>query len=243
MHPIICTIGPATVYSYGLMVVVAFSVASFLATRRVAREGLSPETIFNFSFIIFIFGTIGARLFYVFENAPYYIGHPVEIFMLQKGGLSWYGGFISGCISALIYLKKIKIDALFFLDLIVPFVALGQSLGRIGCFLNGCCYGKPSIFGLYLPSMDAVLIPTQLYSSLALLVIFIVLRFRQDSRHKKGEVFFTYLLLYSIKRFGIEFWRADNKIIFFGLTLFQLISILIFIFAVYKIISLKLTNK
>lgn len=239
MYPVICTIGPFNIYSYGLMLVIALGVASFLAARRAARDGVAAETVFNFSFIVFISGTLGARLFYVFENTWYYFRHPLEIFMLQKGGLSWYGGFILGSIAALAYLKKIKADTPAFLDLIIPFVALGQSLGRIGCLLNGCCYGKPSIFGLYLPSMNAVLIPTQLYSSLALLVIFITLRLRQDSRHKKGEIFFMYLLLYSIKRFFIEFWRADNEIFFSGLTLFQLLSILIFIFALFKLIFLK----
>ena len=225
------------------MLVIALGVASSLASRRAAGEGVSPEVIFNFSFIVFIFGTIGARLFYVLENAPYYLVRPLEIVMLQKGGLSWYGGFILGSIAALVYLKKIKTDTLFFLDLIIPFVALGQSLGRIGCFLNGCCYGKPSISGLYLPSMGAVLIPTQIYSSLALLAIFVFLRFRQDSRHEKGEIFFMYLLLYSLKRFIIEYWRADNGIFFLNLTLFQLLSVLIFIFALFKLVSLKLIKK
>jgi phosphatidylglycerol:prolipoprotein diacylglycerol transferase len=96
-------------------------------------------------------------------------------------------------------------------DLLSPFVALGQAIGRLGCLLNGCCGGR-------------TVISLQIYSSFILILIFIVLRFLQEKPHKEGEVFFAYLILYSLKRFCIEFWRADYKSVFAGLTLFQLIS-------------------
>lgn len=242
MYPIICKIGQVTVYSYGLMLVIAFAAASGLACRYAKLKGINPDIVFNLLFVGFIFGIIGARAFYVFENLGYYKNNPLEIIMLNKGGLSWFGGLILGIGAGLAYLKKKKLAILKMLDLIIPFVALAQAIGRIGCLLNGCCFGKNAGFGIYFHVHNAVLIPTQLYSSLILVLIFIILRFIQDRPHKQGQVFFTYLLLYSIKRFSIEFLRADNPVIFLGLTLFQLMSIFIFCVAVAKLILIKSDN-
>jgi len=161
---------------------------------------------------------------------------------LQRGGLSWFGGLILGALAGGIYVKIKKLSVYKIGDLMMPFIALGQAIGRIGCLLNGCCFGKPSSYGIYFKVHDAVLVPTQLYSSLLLLVIFIILRFMQEKPHRQGEVLFSYFLLYSTKRFFIEFWRADNPRIFHGLTLFQLISIAVFIFAVINLLALKKTK-
>lgn len=235
MHPIICRIGPFTLYSYGLTLVIAFIAGSVLAGLRAKKENINPEIIFNLCFIAFIFGVIGSRLFYIIENLAYYARNPLEIIMLQKGGLSWFGGLILGSCSAFVYIKRKKLSVYKILDLIAPYLALAQAIGRIGCFLNGCCFGKVSRFGIYFPVHKAALIPTQLYSSLALFLIFLVLKYFQDKPHKEGQIFFLYLLLYSIKRFVIEFWRADNPAVFFGLTLFQVLSIAIFCFSLFKL--------
>lgn len=162
--------------------------------------------------------------------------------LLSRGGLSWFGGLILGFICSVVYLRKKEISIYTFLDLMVPFVALAQAIGRVGCLLNGCCYGKVSKYGIYFAAHELPLIPTQLYSSLALIFIFIILRLLQDRPHREGEIFFWYLLLYSIKRFFIEFWRADNEIILFGLTLFQLISFVIFCLAAWKLLLIKKSN-
>lgn len=226
MHPLICTIGPLAIYSYGLMLALAFLVASALAAIQARKENLNPELIFNFCFAILISGIIGARIFYVTENIGYYIHHPLEIIMLQHGGLSWFGGFIAALIYAAIYLKKKKLNVYRTLDLIAPFLALGQAIGRIGCLFNGCCFGR-------------TIIPIQIYSSLALVLIFIILRILQDRPHRTGEVFFYYLLFYSIKRFLVEFWRTDNPVVFLHLTLFQIISIALLVFAAIKLMRLS----
>ena len=239
MYPIICKIGPFTVYSYGLMLVIAFLVSSTLAVLQAKKEKIDPDIIFNFSFLVFISGIIGARILYVIENTAYYLSHPIEIVMLGLGGLSWFGGLMFGFFSGIIFLKKNKLSRYRILDLISPFVALAQAIGRDGCLLNGCCFGKVSKFGIYFPVYKLILTPTQIYSSLALAFIFITLRFLQDRPHKEGEIFFAYLILYSTKRFFIEFWRADNEIILFGLTLFQLMSIVIFCIAIFKLTSIK----
>jgi phosphatidylglycerol:prolipoprotein diacylglycerol transferase len=232
MHPEICKIGPVTVYSYGLMLAVAFAVSAALALRAAKTKGINPDTIFNFAFISFVTGIIGARIFYVAENIGYYIKNPLEIIMLQRGGLSWFGGLILAIFTGIVYLKNKDLLVYKVLDLIAPFVALAQAIGRIGCLLNGCCFGKKP-FPL----------PLQIYSSLLLIFIFIVLRLLQERPHKDGQIFFTYLLLYSVKRFFIEFWRADNEIIFSGLTLFQLISIAIFCLSIFKLAAIIRAKK
>lgn len=243
MYPEICKIGPLIIYSYGLMLAIAFLVSSTLAVFQAKKQNINPDIIFNFCFIVFVSGIIGARILYIIENINYYLKEPLEIIMLQRGGLSWFGGLFLGFLFGIVYLKKRKLSSYRILDLMSPFVALGQAIGRVGCLLNGCCFGRIAKFGIYFPAHNLVLIPTQIYSSLALVFIFVFLRFLQDRPHKEGEIFFAYLLFYSIKRFFIEFWRADNEIILFGLTLFQLISIVIFCLAVWKLLLVKKPKK
>jgi len=224
MHPELCTIGPFTVYSYGAMLALAFFVAVSFASMEAKRQGLKPDFIFNLYFIVFIFGIIGARIFFVLENLSYYLKSPLEIILVNRGGMSWFGGFFLGLASGIIYIRRKNERVYKVLDLGVPFLALAQSLGRIGCFLNGCCFGKG-------------LIPAQLISSLLLLLIFVILRLLQSKPHREGQVFYAYLFLYSIKRFLMEFARADNKIIIFNLTLFQLISIFVLVFSAFRLAS------
>lgn len=239
MFPEICKIGPFTIYSYGLMLAIAFLVSSRLTYIEAKKEGIYPDLIFNFLLSALIVGIIGARIFYVSYNIGYYIKRPLEIIMLQQGGLSWFGGLILSAGYSVIYLKKKKIPAYKMLDLIAPYLALAHAIGRVGCLANGCCFGRESQSGIYFAIHHAVLIPTQVYSSLALLAIFIILRFMQSRPHQCGTIFFSYLLLYSVKRFFIEFLRADNQALIFGLTLFQLLSAALFFFAAFKLIALK----
>jgi len=240
MYTEICKIGPFTIFSYGLMLVIAFLVATYLSTKQAKKEKINPEIISNLLFIAFISGIAGARIFYISYNLSFYLKNPLEILMFQHGGMSWFGGLILGLSASIFYIKKKGLSIYKILDLIIPFVALAQAIGRIGCLLNGCCFGREtSGFGLYFPVHDAVLIPTQIYSSFLLVIIFIVLRFLQERPHKSGEIFFSYLLLYSLKRFFIEFWRADNPAFWLGLTLFQLLCVLMFVIALVKLISMK----
>lgn len=243
MHPVICKIGPFTFYAYGLALVLAFLASVSLAMSKAKKENINPELIFNFCFFNFVFGILGSRIFYIVENAGYYFKNPYEMVMFQEGGLSWFGGLIAAILFSCFYLKRKNSPLYATLDLIVPFLALGQAIGRIGCLLNGCCFGKPSQFGLYFNIHEATLIPTQLYSSLLLVLIFIVLRIMQEKPHREGQIFFMYLLFYSLKRFLIEFLRADNATIFLGLTVFQILSIFLFLSSIAGIILIKRSNK
>lgn len=235
----VCKIGPFTVYSYGLALAFAFLASSALARLEAKKQHINPDYVFNLVFICFFSGIIGARIFYVIQNFGGYMSNPLEIIMLQHGGLSWIGGLTLAVIAGILYLKKKKMPVFNTLDLLAPFVAFGQAIGRVGCLLNGCCFGKVSESGIYFPAHKQVLIPTQIYSSLMLIFIFIILRSMQARPHKQGEIFFAYLLMYSIKRFFIEFWRGDSMIMFLGLSLFQITSIIVFCIAVFGLILIR----
>jgi len=243
MLPEICHIGNFTIYSYGLMLVLAFFVCAYLSSFQARKEGMDAEQIFNLFFYIFIFGIIGSRLFYVLLNFRFYLQNPLEIIMLQHGGMAWFGGLFFGSATAILFIKKHKMELLKTLDLLVPFVALGQAIGRIGCLLNGCCFGRESEFGLYFKVFDKILIPTQLYSSLLLILIFVILRFKQDRKHLPGEILCSYLFLYSLKRFFIEFLRNDSPRIFYGLTFFQLLCLGVFFLSLGIFIKLFMVKR
>ncbi|MDD5130083.1 MAG: prolipoprotein diacylglyceryl transferase [Candidatus Omnitrophica bacterium] len=243
MLPEICHIGSFTVYSYGLMLVLAFFVCAYLSSLQAKKENMDGDQIFNLFFFIFISGIIGSRVFYVLMNFRFYLGHPLEIVMLQHGGMAIFGGLIFGSAAAIIFIKKHKMNLLKTLDLVVPFIALGQAIGRIGCLLNGCCYGRESEFGLYFKVFGQSLIPTQLYSSLLLLLIFIILRLKQEAKHAPGQILCSYLFLYSLKRFFIEFLRNDSPRIFYGLTIFQVLSLAMFFLSLAIFIRLSAAKK
>lgn len=225
MYPILFEIGPLKIYSYGFMVAVAFILGAYLARLEAAKQDVEPDVIINLSLVLAISAILGARLLYVLQNLKFYIEYPGAIFMLQRGGLSFYGGLILATISAVIFLKRQRLSVIKIFDIVCPYLALGQAIGRIGCFLNGCCYGRPAEnIGRH---------PVQLYASFNLLVIFVILRIFQDRKAKKnyfpGEVFLLYCLLYSVSRFFMEYLRGDNLPLWANLTLHQLISAVIFI--------------
>lgn len=232
MHPVIFKFGFIQIYSYGLMVALAFWVCTFLLSRLAAAEGLSRDFFWNMSFWILLAGILGGRLAYILLNPGFFRENPAEIFALWQGGLVWYGAFLGGALAAVAYIGLQKAPVFKILDLAAPFVALGQSLGRVGCLLNGCCYGRPAPWGLYFPAHNEYLIPAQMISSMGALVIFVALRFFSVRPHRPGSVFAAYLLISSLERFLMEFLRGDSQRSFWGMTVFQVISIAIFLSAV-----------
>ena len=233
MHPILIKIGSLTVFSYGVMVAIGFALAAALIYRRAAKFSLDRDKCVDLAIVILIFGVIGARLLYVLLNRSFYAANPLEIIMLSKGGLVWYGGFLSALIASIVYLKITKLNVWSVADLLAPYVALGQAFGRIGCFLNGCCYGikVPPGFPLAVtfPCESDPRLPTQLISAGLLFVIFLILLLWQNRRRFGGEVFLGYCILYSAKRFAVEFIRGDNPKVLLGFTMSQIISAAIFV--------------
>jgi len=224
MHPILFEIGPVTIRSYGVLVALAFFTGFFCLYKEAGRKNFYPEQILDMELYILIFGIIGARALHVAVNAAYYKSHPAEIVMLWRGGLAVYGGLLLGIVAAWVFIKKNRMPFWKSADFIIPYIALGQSIGRIGCYLNGCCFGK--YYGGFFMH------PTQLYAATALLGIFIVLKFAGKIRLPEGTIFTLYLLLYSTQRFFIDFLRGDTELYIASLTTSQIISVFIFIVAV-----------
>jgi phosphatidylglycerol:prolipoprotein diacylglycerol transferase len=233
MHPVIARIGPLYIYSYGLMVALGFAVFVSLAYRQAEKFGINKDKVVDFGISILLGGLAGARIFYILTDLGYYIAHPAQVFDLTKGGLVWYGGFLMGLVVGLIFVRLNNINFWDGADMLAPFIPLGQAIGRIGCFLNGCCYGTPvslnNAFGVLFPGESVLRHPTQIYESIGLLVLFLMLKKWQSARRFKGEIFLGYALSYSVLRFLIEFLRGDNPRILLGLTIGQLVSVAMFL--------------
>jgi phosphatidylglycerol:prolipoprotein diacylglycerol transferase len=251
MHPIIIQFGPITIYSYGLCVALAFLAAIATAASRARRFGWGAEKAYDACFCAMIAALAGSRLFYVIESPREFMSAPWEVFMVWKGGLSYYGGFIGAVVACAIYLKMRRLGVAEGFDLLIPSVPLGQAIGRIGCFFNGCCFGKvsASTFAVVFPEgspaysyqlYEAGIIrpgsactlpvhPTQLYETLMDLGIFIALSCALFRKRYHGQVFFLYFALYGAGRFLLEFLRADNpplaSLVGLSLNLQQLISL------------------
>ncbi len=239
MFPVICQIGPITVYSYGLTLAVAALVCTFLASRDAKKIGIAPGVIPDLTFWTVIAGILGARLFYVLLNLRFFMDHPLEIVMIQNGGLAWHGGLIAATVVGIRFIRKKGLPLLTMLDLVAPYAALGESIGRIGCFLNGCCYGREVSWGIYFPVHHAHLYPTQLYATGGLFVLFFVLRYYRKVSKIPGDVFVLYLFGAALLRFVIEFFRADHYVLVLGLSVYQWVCVALMVTASYVHLRLK----
>jgi phosphatidylglycerol:prolipoprotein diacylglycerol transferase len=241
------------IFGYGLMLVFAFLGSMNLAAWRARREKLDPELVYDMAFFVFIGGMIGARGFFVLQ----YWGDRVhgfwEIFEIWKGGIVLYGSILGGTMGFLIYRRIRSFPILPMLDAIAPALAFGIAIGRLGCFLNGCCYGdtcslpwavhfpKHSLpwvsevaSNLIAPDADRSLglHPTQIYSTIDGLILFLLLTAYFPLRKRDGQVMGLLLLTYPATRFLIEHLRNDEGVFAAGMTISQLISVGLFSFGV-----------
>lgn len=215
MHPELLKIGPFTVYSYGLMLGIAFVAGTFLAAKEVERKGMGKGSIFDFFLITLIVSVVVSRLFYVAFRLHAYLSAPLGILDIRDGGLAIHGGLLGGIGVGLWYSRRNNISFWRLADALAPSLALGIGITRWGCLLAGCCYGTLStlpwaVSTHYAPGWRH---PAQIYESILDLAIFGLLWARRKKRATDGQLFLAFVGLYSIARFFVEFYReADLKL-------------------------------
>lgn len=220
------------VYWYALIIVFAI-ISALLYCRKIdGIYGIKFETILNICIWIIPIGVICARLYYILFKLEYFLQNPISILSVRDGGLAIYGGIIGGIITIIFYCKKQKINLLNLLDYLVPAVALAQSIGRWGNFVNVEAYGTetnlPWRMCIVEDGMQKCVHPAFLYESICTIIIFILLYKLQKKRKFKGEILYLYLILYAFARFWIEGIRIDSLMLY-NLKISQILSIAVFI--------------
>lgn len=229
MKPVLCSFGSFQLYTYGAFVALALAAAFVAARVRAPKFGFVPDEVTDLLLILFATGVFGARLFYVMQHIADYLGDPLRAFSLREGGLIWYGGFIFASIAGFTYASWRGWPLLRLADFFAPIAALGHAIGRLGCFFNGCCYGREvsASLGIVFAGDNVPRLPVQLYEATALFAIAWALFGASQRRHREGLILVLYLLLYSAARFAIEFGR-DDQTSFVNLTLPQWTSLVLF---------------
>lgn len=248
MHPILFHFSGFTLYTYGFFLALGFITAVWFSKRNARFYELKPDDISDLFFVILVCGILGARLLYVLINFAYFQYNLLEIFTIWKGGLVFFGGFIGGITGSIVMLKIKKLPVFKSADTIAPGVALGHAIGRLGCFFAGCCYGRECTLPFAvtfthpksLAPLDVYLHPTQIYMVVANLCLFFILVWIQKHKRFNGMVFVSYIIIYSVFRFVIEFFRGDFRGAFFFdfLSLSQGIGALVTIIALILMVKL-----
>ena len=261
MHPILFRLGAFEVRSYGVMLALSFLIGITIAVKRARKKNVNPDHIMDLSVLLIISAIVGSRLLYVLFHLEEFRGHWLDSFnpfqsdgTIGLGGLTVLGGVILCFISAFVYLRIKKLSFLVFADIMIPMVGLGIFLTRIGCFLNGCCYGLPcdghSHFCVTFPynspagSMfpNTPLVPAQLYSSLYGLFILAALLLVERWQKFDGFLFYIFLILYGVSRFTIDMFRYyENSMVIFklfnhGISLNQVISLIFIVIGLVMLV-------
>ncbi len=245
MYPELFSIGNITIYSYGMMIALAIVVTVIFIYREAPKEDLIFDHILEAVIAAAFAGIIGARLQYVMLNWSYFSANPMEIIFAQFAGLSFFGGLFLGTFVLYLWSSWRKIGFLRITDLLAPYLALGYAFGRVGCFLNGCCYGQPSDLPWALPiSMadDVLRHPVQLYAALGAIAIFIILKVLRSRRPFVGFITIALFALYGILRFTTEFFRFEAPV-FLGLTFAQIFSLVLTLLSVITIIIISRSQR
>lgn len=242
--PILFQFGPVSIHWYGLLVVLSIVAGFFICLRLAKRAGLNQEHIWNLSFWLILGGLIGARLYHVFCELPYYWQNPVDIFKVWQGGVGIFGVVAAGVLVLFLYSKKSKVSFWFLADIIFVPLALGQAIVRWGNYFNQELFGLPTKLSWGIP-IDFInrlpgftnfeyFHPIFLYESIWNLIVFIILilLFKKlwevgPQKIKAGLIFSSYLILYPLSRFFVSFARIDAQPMVFAWRLDQFISLLL----------------
>jgi phosphatidylglycerol:prolipoprotein diacylglycerol transferase len=211
-----------------------------LAVVRARRRGIDGTKVMDLGIYLIIAALVGAKLMLVVVDVDYFIREPAELLSLVRAGGVFYGGVIAALIVALVLVRRYGITIWTAADLFAPGIALGHVIGRLGCLLAGCCYGRPTSVPWAITftnpvaatnvgtPLDVPLHPTQLYDAGAeLIILFVLLATERRGRPFAGRTFWLYMLLYGASRFVIEFYRGDDRGMIAGLSTSQFVSALI----------------
>ncbi len=237
MLPILFKLGPLTVHTYGVAMAAAFLAGLLLVHHEAKRKGFNPEISYDIVLFAMIGGIIGARLVYVLDYWRDFAGHPAQVFAIWTGGLIFYGGLIGGTLAVVAVIKLRKLSVGKVADMVAPAMAIGSAIGRVGCFANGCCYGKATsgFLGVTYTNelasarpLGVSLYPTQLFEVAYNLVILGILWWARPKLKSDGLLFWMYITLYGFFRFIIEFFRAD-PVFYLGMSASQLFSLVMLV--------------
>lgn len=213
MLPVLFTVGSFPIHTWGLLLMLGFLLGTWRAAKNAPRYNFTAEDVWDVSLISLFGGIVGARLAFVLQNIPHFSQNPGEIFAIWTGGMTSFGGFFLGIAAGMIACRVKGMSGWDMADLAAPSMAIGYCLGRIGCFLNGCCYGAvcdlPWAMRFHLPdgSLTPPSHPAQLYSAIAALIIFAILMPMEKARKFRGQVMLAFLFLYGVYRFLAEIVR------------------------------------
>ncbi len=212
MCPVFFNVFGFPVRSYGVLLIAGFLIALAIAKRRGPAHGLKSEKIWDLAFWLLIFGILGSRLLFILQELPYYSQHPREVLSWRFEGLTSFGGILAGFVTLALWCRKHEIAMRTMLDILgVPFL-VAHAVGRIGCLLNGCCYGVEthSALGVHFVGIAGLHHPAQIYDSLMVLAsvaLIIVIERRRLIPGQSGALTFFF---YGLSRFIYEFWRAGS---------------------------------
>jgi phosphatidylglycerol:prolipoprotein diacylglycerol transferase len=234
------TIGPFTIYTYGVLLAVSYLLGLRLAMWRAKRWGLDANRVLDLGIYIIIAALIGAKLLLLLVDFDQFRQSPAELLSLARSGGVFYGGLILAVLVAFWYIAKHGLPFWTTCDVFAPGIALGHATGRLGCFAAGCCYGRATTlpWGITFHNPLAAanvgtplgipLHPTQLYEASAeLFILVLLLATEKRGRQFAGRTFWAYMLLYAISRYIIEFYRGDPRGEMFGMSTSQFISIVL----------------
>jgi phosphatidylglycerol:prolipoprotein diacylglycerol transferase len=214
-------VGPLVMPTYGILLVLGMLAGLWIVTRQARKAGLVPETITDMAVYAIIAGLIGAKVLLLIVEWPFYSHNPRELLSLFQSGGVFYGGLLGAIPVAFWYARRHQLDGWRTADVLAPGVVVGQAVGRIGCFMAGCCYGKPTnvawavtFTDLYAnrnvgTPLDTPLHPTQIYESAACFLILGILLWMAPRKKFHGQVVLAYVFLYAVARYVIEFYRGD----------------------------------
>ena len=252
MYPRLFEFGPITVYTYGVLLALAYLAGLKLAMVRAKARGLDANRVLDLGIYIIISALVGAKLLLLITDYQTFTRDPRELLTLARSGGVFYGGLILAVIVALWYIRRIGLPLWTTCDVFAPGVALGHVVGRFGCFFAGCCYGKPTKLPWGITFTDPFaaanvgtplgvpLHPTQLYEAGAELIILgVLLATERKGRPFPGRTFWLYMLLYAVSRFVIEFFRGDERGTVGMFSTSQFISVLLAPLAIVMLVYLS----